>query len=253
MNDYLQAINLRRSRRSYSGIPINKEQHDRLTGLAMRFNQEAGLGISVVVDGSRAFDGLTKSYGMFSGVRTVIALVGKASDEHLKEKLGYYGELLVFEATLMQLGTCWVGGTFDKRTQLAKLGHDEQLECVITVGQVPSETFREKVIHKLAAPKSKPLEAFYTADTDMPDWILKGLEAVQKAPSAVNRQPVRFDYHEGVLRAIVDNIGRFGLIDLGIAKAHFSVATGRKFEWGNGGKMMDSLPEDTMGSPNQTI
>ncbi len=59
------------------------------------------------------FDGLKKSYGLFSGVRHYLALVGNKTDMLTVEKLGYYGELLVLHATALGLGTCWVGGTYD--------------------------------------------------------------------------------------------------------------------------------------------
>lgn len=32
----------------------------------------------------------------------------------LKEKVGYYGEQLILKVTELGLGSCWVGGTFDR-------------------------------------------------------------------------------------------------------------------------------------------
>jgi len=39
----------------------------------------------------------------FKGVRSLLAMSGKKLDVILKEKVGYYGELLVLEATKMNL------------------------------------------------------------------------------------------------------------------------------------------------------
>ncbi len=232
-----EAIAKRRSRRTYIGEPVEMEKLEQLKMLAAKYKQQGLLRIELIADGSMAFNGLSKSYGLFKGVKTVIALAGNKADDHLKEKLGFYGELLVLEATKMDLGTCWVGGTFDRNSKIISLSEDESLESVITIGKVPSETLKERVIHSLTAPKSKPVAAFYASDFPMPSWIEEGLKAVQKAPSAVNRQPVRFEFHSGILRAIVDLKARFDLIDLGIAKAHFTLVTGCEFEWGNGGQI----------------
>jgi len=231
---YLEAINKRKSRRTYVGTPIDLDKLYILNKLAEKYNSEAGLRITIIEDASNAFNNVSKSYGLFKGVRTVIAMIGNKDDEHRKEKLGFYGELLVLEATTLNLGTCWVGGTFDRGSNFVQLGNDELLECVITVGNVPEVTFKEKLIHSFAAPKSKAIEEFYKSDSPIPEWIYDGLKAVKKAPSAVNRQPVAFTYIEDELRASVENKQRFELIDLGIAKAHFYVATKHRLNWGNG-------------------
>lgn len=52
---------------------------------------------------------------MFSGVNSYFAMAGRRADLCLREKVGYWGEKLVLEATRLGLGTCWVGGTFDRR------------------------------------------------------------------------------------------------------------------------------------------
>lgn len=224
----LEAIHLRYSRRSYRDIPISAADLDILQAALVRCNKESGLNIQLIEDGSSAFKGLLKSYGMFSGVRSFIALVGKPEDTNLKEKAGYYGELLVLEATKLGLGTCWVGGTYDRKHCPCTIGEEEALVSVITVGYaLEKQDFREKLIYKLTHRKSKPLAEFYTADAKVPDWFLSGMEAVRKAPSAVNAQPVRAKYHNnGRVTLFVKDPGQYRLVDLGIAKLHFE--TGAK-------------------------
>ncbi len=228
----LEAIARRISRRSYLGTPIAPEQVNALRALIDGCNTKSGLHIQFIEDGSKAFKGLSKSYGMFSGVRSLLALVGKKADAHLEEKLGYYGELLVLEATKLGLGTCWVGGTFDAKSCPCELGTDERLACVIPIGNVPSDTTRkEKTILGLVHRKARPLEYFYTADTALPDWFIEGVKAVQRAPSAINRQPVHLYYKDGVATATLRGDGN--PIDLGIAKLHFELAAGGSFAMGN--------------------
>lgn len=231
----LEAIEQRKSRRSYLDTPVDQIKLNQLHGLIDTYNSEAGLSISLVLDGSRAFNGLSKSYGMFKNVRSLVALKGKKEDSNLKEKLGHYGEMIVLEATKMGLGTCWVGGTFDRKCDIANVKENEELSCVITIGNIAQEqTFRERLVHNIIHRKTKPLDAMYTSDSPVPQWFLDGMKAVQRAPSAMNLQPVKFEYKNGEVSAFVED-NRF-LTDLGIAKIHFSLATSGSFELGNHGR-----------------
>jgi len=233
--DYFEAINTRISRRTYLDTPIEAKKLQQLENIIDKYNKEADLSMALVPDGSSAFSGLRKSYGMFKNVRSIIVLKGKKEDPNLNEKTGQFGEMLVLEATKMGLGTCWVGGTFDRDNTVLKAGANEELTCVITIGNVVSDqSFKEKMIRNLTHRKTKPVEAFYEADTAVPQWFLAGIQAVQKAPSAVNLQPVKFEYKKGEVTAFVKE-ERF-LTDLGIAKAHFSLTAGGTFEFGNHGK-----------------
>ena len=90
MIDYVSAIHQRISRRSYLPAPIEEEKLAVLKQEIEKANQESGLSITFLEDGSEAFDGV-KSYGMFSGVRSLIVLKGWEETEHLREKAGYYG------------------------------------------------------------------------------------------------------------------------------------------------------------------
>lgn len=242
MNE-LEAIAQRKSRRSYLETPIEYGKLNVIQKFIDIYNQEANLSIRLIKDGSKAFNSFKKSYGLFKGVKTLIALAGKKDDIHLKEKIGYYGELLILEATKMKLGTCWVGGTFDSRNSIFATAGDEKLVIVITIGNVTEETLKDKIIHNFIARKKKELNEFYTTDSPAPKWFIKGLESVQKAPSAVNRQPVKFEYKASELKAFVEGSYQFDLIDLGIAKAHFSIATGGHFELGNYGKFIPNHSE----------
>jgi hypothetical protein len=241
MND-LEAIEQRRARRSYSGTPVDKYMLDHLSNLIERYNDEADLSITLVLDGSHAFGSFRKSYGMFKNVRSLIALIGKKEDPNLKEKLGYYGELLVLEATKMGLGTCWVGGTFDRGSNFVDVKQDEELVCVIPFGNIVQEkTFKEKLIHKISHRKTKSIEELFTSDSPVPQWFIDGMNAVQKAPSAFHLQPIKFVYKSGEVSAFVED-QRF-LTELGIAKSHFSLAAGGSFEFGNHGEFQKNYEE----------
>jgi len=232
MND-LEAIELRKSRRSYLDTPIEQRKFNELSNLLDKYNAEADLSMSLIEDGNEAFNGLGKSWGFFKGVRTIIVLKGKKDDPNLKEKLGFYGEMIVLKATRLGLGSCWVGGSFDRNANCIKILEDEELVCVITVGNTEEElTFREKLIHGLTHRKTKDAEELYYAEGDLPQWFIEGIKAVEKAPSAMNAQPVKFLYKDGGVKAFVKETSKLGLVDLGIAKAHFLIASGVEVPYG---------------------
>ena len=237
-----EAINRRISRRTYLETPIDSSALEVIQQSISDYNRKGDLSITLIEEGRDAFAGFFKSYGMFKGVNTLIALQGKKEDEHLQEKCGYWGEHLVLEAISLGLGTCWVGVTFDKNNSFFQLNDNETLACVITIGNVnESTTFKENMIRKMIHRKVRNLEDFYIAEEMPPFWFLKGIEAVCKAPSAVNRQKYKFAYTKGIVSAFSEDNTQFGLVDLGIAKAHFSIAADGKFEFGNNGVFRPNL------------
>jgi hypothetical protein len=238
----LEAIEKRISRRSYLDTLIDPEKLIKIKQAIDKYNAASGLSIQFVEDGGKAFQGFGKSYGMFSGVRSFIALVGKTSDPDLLEKAGYYGELLVLQATALGLGTCFVGGTYDKKSCPCTVKDDEILTCVITIGNVEDTPgFKERMIYRMSHIGSKiQLEKIYEADREAPPWFLDGAKAVMLAPSAVNRHPVRIAYKSGKVSAYVESTQGSNLIDLGIAKANFEIAAGGRFEFGNHGEFTKS-------------
>ncbi len=234
-----EALYCRKSRRSYLNILLEESIINSLRTLVEKYNVEAGLSMELVEDGSNAFNGLRKSYGMFNNVRTILLLKGTKDDADLREKCGYFGELIVLEATRLGLGTCWVGATFDHSSPVFHQTENELLVCVITLGHVSEQaTLKENIIRKMSHGKTRPLEYFYRAETTPPAWFLEGIHAVQLAPSAVNRQKYYLEYKNEDIRMISEDTGQFGMVDLGIAKAHFVTAAGGAFKWGNPGIYM---------------
>ncbi|WP_326514605.1 nitroreductase family protein [Clostridium intestinale] len=230
--DYLKEIEQRVSTRSYLETVIEKEKISLLINEIEEGNQKYGLSISFLEDGSSAFNSFGKSYGMFKGVRSVIVMKGPKNDIHLKEKLGYVGEKVILRATSLGLATCWVGGSFERENPIFSVSEGEEFVCVITVGiAADKKSLIGSLVNKIK--RTKDIEAFYTADSAVPDWFVAGITAVQKAPSAKNSQKVHFTYNDGIVRAGVPDSYRFDLIDLGIAKLHFELATGGSFSLGN--------------------
>jgi len=233
-----EAIDARRARRKYLPEPLDDATAAAL-GQVIDEQVAKGAGrVELVTGNGAAFAGFSRSYGMFTGVQNYVGLIAAQADKLAIEKLGYFGEVVALSAVGLGLGTCWVGGSFDRKGCPFTLEGDERVQCVITVGPVePEPSTKERLIRGMVHRRTKTIEQMSTAEAPVPDWFTAGMVAVQKAPSAVCRQPVIFDYRGGVVTASVkasddDTL----LLDLGIAKLHFELgAGGGNWQWGSGG------------------
>ncbi len=221
----LEAIDVRRSVRSYLPDPIPTQQREQLGKLIRQLNRRENLDIRLICDDPSPFDAITKSYGMLTGVRNFLLLAGPAGSPRLREKCGCCGEQLVLTATAMGLATCWVGGTYDKKGCQALLQPGQELVCVIAIGRAPREPGgRDKLIRAVTARKSKAAEELAAGLDRAPAWFTKGIAAVERAPSAMNRQPVHFTWQaDGTVLARTTEDTVFSPVDLGIAKLHFEL------------------------------
>lgn len=237
--NYIHAINQRISRRSYLNTSIESDKLELLKQEIQRANQESGLTITFLEDGSNAFDG-AKSYGMFQGVRSMLVLKGDKNLEHLKEKVGYYGERLILVAEELGLGTCWVGGTFDKNAKEFQTDKEEEIICVVPVGNVvDSLTIKEKVLRAGIHRHTKPIDEMIRSNRPLTEEETEAMKLVQLAPTARNTQKVVFSFYDSCITAGVPNDGFFDLVDLGICKLHFeegmkSLFPQGHFSFGNG-------------------
>ncbi len=235
MKDYTAAIEGRISRRTYLETDIRPEMITALQEKIDEINAESGLHITWLADGAAALAG-GKSYGLFRGVRALLVLKGDAGLPHLREKVGYYGEMLILEATALGLGTCWVGGTFDAK--LLSVPEGEELVCVVPIGHVSKEaTLKEKLMRGVIHRKSKTIEQLLQTDEPMSDELRRAMELVQRAPTARNLQKATFRLKDGEITAHVPEDYHLDLVDLGICKLHLQCGLGGTFEWGNGGRL----------------
>lgn len=230
----IDSIIHRISRRKFLPTPIESELREKICTEIDALNRESGLSFVFVEDAGEAFNSMWKSYGLFSGVRSVVVLKGDKGTIDLAEKIGYYGEKLILDLTDMGLGTCWVGGTFDRRQFVISDG--ETMLCVVPVGYVEEQSMKEKLIRNTLSRKRKPVEQRLWGYENAPEWVLSAMEAVRLAPSAVNSQKPFFTYVDGVVTAAVEGQHDMDLVDLGIAKLHFAVEAGGRFDFGQNGR-----------------
>ena len=179
--------------------------------------------------------GMIKDANLFLGVTV-------PKEEYALESLGYEFERVVLYARSLGLGTCWLGGTFNRSAFTAKMDirENEIFPILCPVGypaakpRASERLFRRTVKARRRLPWEK---TFFLHDFDHPlseDWdgtYAFPLEMVRLAPSAVNKQPWRivvtdnavhfFEKHTLGGEAVGVDIQR---IDLGIALCHFHLA-----------------------------
>ena len=219
----LEAISARHSVRKYIDKDIPADIIAALQEKVAECNKEGNLNIQLVQNETRAFTGML-SYGQFSGVKNYLVMVGKKSKD-LDERVGYYGEQLVLYAQTLGLNTCWVGLSYRKVPEAYNIGKEEKLVCMIALGYGEIQGVGHKI---------KTVEQVSNASDITPSWFKKGVEAALLAPTAVNQQKFSFEYvgmnnnrHQVKAKKGISMIG-YTQIDLGIAKCHFEIGTGKE-------------------------
>ena len=226
--DYLSAIQRRCSRRKYTAFPVEREKAEALRRSIASCNETSGLNMKLILgSGGELFDGFKRSYGLFVGVKNYIAMIGRTDDPDRMEKEGYYGERLVLEATNMGLSTCWVGTSYDKGVCGKLLAPGETLDLVIAVGYTEEKhSMKERFMENNMRKSGKNRGSLCEITGEAPDWFLRGMDAVAKAPSARNLMPFVFRWRDGKATAHTTQQAERVMVDMGIAKLHFEIGAG---------------------------
>lgn len=217
MNE-MEMIRERHSVRAYLDRQIEPEKIEAICAEAARLNALSGLHMQFLPNADGVFGGLFSRVIGWKYVPSYLALVGPDAPG-TDEKCGYYGERMVLFLQSIGLNTCWVG-MFKSSAVRAEILPGEKVFITIAVGYGANAGKPHR---------SKPISE--VADvSDMPDWFRAGVESALLAPTAINQQKFMFSLEGDAPVARVSGKGPFAGLDLGIAKYHFEVASGRKFE-----------------------
>ena len=201
------------------------------------------------------------TYGIIKGAELYVGAKIKR-EEYAPEALGYDFEQLVLYLTDMGLGTCWLGGTFNKGAfaEAMDVQDDEMFTIVSPIGYTADKMSLVEVMMRRGSKGDHRLpweELFYDGKFDKPiaagdaDAAFKAgsvigryadvLEMVRLAPSAVNRQPWRivvergdeegikaFHFYQSGIKADDGESVQMHRIDMGIAICHFHLAAMEK-------------------------
>lgn len=240
-----EASKKRISVRAYQDRPVEEETLDRIRAYIDELNGVSGLPFQLVTGPGPGVPAVKLPGAMFSGsVYAFAALVG-GSDNLSAEKVGYYGQDLVLFLTRLGLGTCWVAGTYDRKSFSLDLPEGMQLWGILLIGWAAEKMpVRQQMIRAAIRRKDRKLKDFLESDLtydQVPAWVRKGIEAVKDGPSAVNQQPANIVYDRGKVWARLWKEGRgLQFNDLGIAKRQFEVGAAEagmpgRFAFGDGG------------------
>ena len=224
---WIDACDVRVSRRSYRDKEVKTEEISSILNMISDINKNAKLNIQFIEKGKDVLSGFKASYGLISGAKSFIALVGNKNIENYKQNLGYYGEMLVLEATSIGLSTCWLGGTYNKNEseKYISIKEDEEIVCIIAVGYADKElSLKEKVVKNINKKKKTVDEMLVCHTNDIPYWVQSGAEYAINAPSAVNKKPIVYEFADNKVEAIIakPNHG-YEEVDLGISMLHFQL------------------------------
>lgn len=211
----LEIMKQRHSVRQYESRKIEEEKRKVLDELVAKINSDTGLNIQICYDENETFSTFMAHYGKFEGVSNYVALIGKKGNDEL---IGYWGEYIVLKAQELGLNTCWVAMTYGKSKAKVNKDKGEKVYCVLALGYGKTQG---------VAHKSKKIEQVSNVSEDTPVWFKEGVEAALLAPTAMNQQKFKFIYDNDKVIA-KEGMGFYTKIDLGIAKCHFELVSGKK-------------------------
>ncbi|MCJ7524068.1 MAG: nitroreductase family protein [Candidatus Aminicenantes bacterium] len=253
-----ELIKKRVSCRSFDGRGLESKMLEALekfpAGLELPFNSRLRFGIidREKVKAESMFS--TGSYGMIKGVRFYLSALVQKNAPRPWEDIGFALEATVLYATALDLGSCWIGGIFDRKHfgRALGMGADERLPAVVAVGRPDvKRSLRERLVRwsDKGNLRKGPAGLFFAGDWQapllyegLPQWA-PVLECVRLAPSASNKQPWRIVFRDEYFHFFLDRDRAYSAlmpkadlqrIDMGIAICHFQLAAaeaGLKGEW----------------------
>ena len=192
----------------------------------------------------KVFKGVIGHYGKIKDAPAFAAFIGNMDNPYIHEQVGYLGEGIVLEATILNLATCWVGASFrpEIAASFAITNKNERVLAVTPIGYAVEDwSLEEKIMTGFGRKhQRKPLKELVTGleEKKWPVWMKESLEAARLAPSALNRQPWRFFLKQDSITISVDNLkDTFNIskrLDCGIAMLHIEIALlsyGKKGRW----------------------
>jgi len=256
----IDIIKERTSWRTYDPKPLEEDLRTRLTklleleGVKSPFDGLAGKYRFGLV-GMPEFDPNEKkkigTYGVIQGAQDFIVGAIEKSD-YASEQYGYMMEYLILGATELNLGTCWLGGFFNKSLFGLKfnISPEEIMPAITSIGYYPNKRRKMEIMVRksIRADKRYPWERLFfnggfsepLVQDDVEEKYATLIEMVRLAPSAGNKQPWRIvkDPEENTFHFhVIEATGKYSVfppIDIGIAVCHWDLTAkelGIKGKW----------------------
>ena len=245
-------IQRRFSCRDYSLNPVDAEKREQLRDF-IKALPSGPFGSTPRFDLLAATEGDSKSLrglGTYGFIKNPSAFIlgAMTSSAYDLEDYGYRMEAIILHATGLELGTCWLGGTFTKSrfAKKIKLAKNETIPAVTAMGEYRDFDQKRRGWTSQAAGSARRLpweKLFSNIMLDVP--LIRNesgeyatvLDMVRIAPSASNKQPCRIlkhnqfwrfylrrtpGYRKDLIKQIL-NLCDLQRLDMGIAMCHFEL------------------------------
>ncbi|MDP3179433.1 MAG: nitroreductase family protein [Spirochaetaceae bacterium] len=247
MNFDPSTIRARVSTRSFDGTPLSAEQVAALDAafaecLPAPFGSTPRFALVTAEPGAVAAK--MGTYGLITKVPAYVVGAVRLGGMAM-EDFGYALEGIVLRATELRLGSCWLGGVFDrgKAARTLRLGDGEVVPAALALG-TPSaaRSLQDRIVYAAAGARRRKdvSELFFQAESsgawtplaEPGEWAAI-LDAVRIGPSASNKQPWRVLVEAGALHLYLseDKLYNAALkpislqnMDMGIALCHIKAA-----------------------------
>lgn len=258
-----ELIQSRFSCRTHRKGPINNHKREQLEAFINSlapapFGSRQRFDLVAATDGdSEAIRGLG-TYGFIKNPPAFV-LGATSTTDHDLEDFGYLMEAIILYATGLNLGTCWLGGTFTRSRFARKMSvlKSETMPAVVSVGDFlePDQSRRGFSSLKAGSHRRLPWDVLFFKNgfreplpEDEAGEYSRVLEMVRLGPSASNKQPWRIiknkdhwrlylertpGYYNDPLKRIL-GLCDLQRLDMGIAMCHFELTArelGLKGRW----------------------
>lgn len=243
-----ETVNTRYSVRTYDERPVEEEIKEKILLYASSLNNPLGPRVNFKFIEKEISSNGEKlgTYGVIKGASLYLGAT-IANEACAPEALGYDFEQLVLYITSLGLGTCWLGGTFNRSAfaDAMDVKENELFPIISPVGypatkkRVTEKLFR----HTLKADERMPWDKLFfngefstpLSETEAGAYQIP-LEMLRLAPSAVNKQPWRVVYADNAFHFFEKHslggkeTGPVDMqrIDVGIGICHFHLAAMEK-------------------------
>ena len=257
------SMKTRKSIRTYTGEKISAIDKEKIINYIN--NDENLVGINgnkikiQLIETGENISGKIGTYGIIKNAPAFLIVTCKNGRDIMLD-CGYVFERLLLYLEQNGLGTCWLGGTFNRKklSKNIQLSPDEIIPIISPVGYSNKKrSLSDKMIRTLAKSDSRINfdELFFYENFNHnikdPD-VREALEMVRLAPSASNKQPWRVlidvngDAHFFIKRTPNYSGEKLGYdiqwLDIGISIAHYEIAFGCREFIANASKI-DSVPD----------
>lgn len=256
-----ETIRKRYSVRTYEKRKVNEDLRGKILEYADSIQNPLGPKANFrFIDKSTADKGeKLGTYGVIRGAELYLGATIK-NNEYAMEALGYEFEQLILYITSLGLGTCWLGGTFNKGAfkEAMNVKENELIPIITPVGYPSDKRSFIDVLFRGSTKGDRRRdwnEIFFSGDFSTPLSRKEAgeyefpLDMLRLAPSAVNGQPWRvvFDgnafhfFEKHSIKKEESSPVDLQRLDVGIAICHFHLAAAEK---GLKGKFERNMPEN---------